>query len=92
MNIYLKIYILIHVICFPLISQEIIDFNIRGKDDGEKSIRQNDYADALIDAKRKALEKVGITIKSYSKVQNSQLFEDLIESKSGGFILPGMKI
>jgi hypothetical protein len=72
--------------------QEVIDFAIKGIDDGVKTNRDRDYREALTDAKKKVLEKAGIELKSFTEVRNFQLIEDYIESKSEGIILPGMTI
>ncbi len=87
-----KLFLLLLLIHFSGHAQNTIDFSIRGIDDGIRTNREQDYNEALIDAKRKALEKAGIKIKSFSSIRNYQLFEDLIESKSEGFILPDLKI
>lgn len=78
--------------CTSLFSQDVISFQIIGLDDSIKSNREQDYKEALLNAKLKALEMAGIEIKSETKVINYDLIEEIIESKSKEVVLPGMNI
>lgn len=77
---------------FHSYSQDVIDFQIKGIDDGIKSSRDQDYQEALIDAKMKALEMAGVEVKSETTVEDYQILRSYIESKSEALILPGMNI
>lgn len=54
--------------------------------------RQNDYKEAVLDAKRNALEQAGVEIKSRTTVKNYEVYEDYIESQCEGVLLPGFHI
>ncbi len=74
------------------ISAETIDVTIKGLDDGRKTSRQQDYKEAVLDAKRQAIEQAGVTVESKSTVRNAVLQEDFIESNAKAVLLPGFQI
>jgi hypothetical protein len=71
---------------------ETIDVNIKGVDDGVKTSKQQDYKEAVMNAKLQAIEQAGASIESITKVVNFQLKYDAIESKSKAILLPGFQI
>jgi len=71
---------------------ETIDVTIKGVDDGVKSTKQQDYKEAVLFAKRQAIERAGVEIKALTSVNNLIVQEDYIESKSEGILLPGYQI
>jgi len=71
---------------------ETLDVTIKGFDDGKKTSRQQDYKEAVLDAKRQAIEQAGVTVESKSKVRNAVLQEDFIESHAKAVLLPGFQI
>jgi hypothetical protein len=71
---------------------ETLDVTIKGFDDGKKTSRQQDYKEAVLDAKRQAIEQAGVTVESKSTVKNSMLQEDYIETQAKAVILPGFQI
>jgi len=71
---------------------EVIDVNIKGVDDGIKTNRQQDYREAVMNAKLQAIERSGASIESITKVVNFQLKYDAIESSSKAILLPGFQI
>jgi hypothetical protein len=71
---------------------ETIDVTIKGLDDGKKTSRQQDYKQAVLDAKRQAIEQAGVSVESKSTVKNSVLQEDFIESRAKAVLLPGFQI
>jgi hypothetical protein len=71
---------------------ETIDVNIKGVDDGVKTSRQQDYREAIMNAKLQAIEQAGASIESITQVVNFQLKYDAIESKSSEILLPGFQI
>jgi len=73
-------------------SAEVIDVNIKGVDDGIKTSRQQDYKEAVMNAKLQAIEQAGASIESITKVVNFQLKYDVVESKSSAILLPGFQI
>lgn len=70
----------------------IIDVQIKGIDDGVKTNKQLDYKEAVLFAKREAIERAGAKIKSKSAVRNFILEEDYIESQSEAVLVPGYQI
>jgi hypothetical protein len=73
-------------------SAEVIDVNIKGMYDGIKTNRQQDYQEAVMNAKLQAIERAGASIESITKVVNFQLKYDAVESKSKAILLPGFQI
>jgi hypothetical protein len=71
---------------------ETLDVTIKGFDDGLKTNRQQDYKEAVLDAKRQAIEQAGVTVESKSTVRNSVLQEDFIETQAKAVLLPGFQI
>lgn len=71
---------------------EILDVTIKGFDDGRKTSRQQDYKEAVLDAKRQAIEQAGVKVTSRSTVVNARLQEDFIESQAEAVLLPGFQI
>ena len=49
---------------------ETIDVTIKGVDDGVKSTKQQDYKEAVLFAKRQAIERAGVEIKALTSVNN----------------------
>jgi hypothetical protein len=71
---------------------ETIDVNIKGVDDGIKTSKQQDYKEAVMNAKLQAIERAGASIESITKVVNFQLQYDAVESQSKGILLPGFQV
>lgn len=69
-----------------------IEVVIRGMDDGVKTSKQNDYREALTDAKLQAMERAGVEISSITKVVDFQTRYDQVESKSKAVLLPGFQV
>ena len=78
--------------CASLGIAETIDVNIKGVDDGVKTSKQQDYKEAVMNAKLQAIEQAGASIESITKVVNFQLKYDAVESKSKAILLPGFQI
>ncbi|MEI6608161.1 MAG: DUF1566 domain-containing protein [Deltaproteobacteria bacterium] len=75
-----------------MVSAEVLDVNIKGVDDGKKTSRQQDYREAVMNAKLQAIEQSGASIESITEVVNFKLKYDAIESKSSAILLPGFQI
>jgi len=73
-------------------SAEVIDVNIKGIDDGIKTNRQQDYREAVMNAKLQAIEQAGASIESITQVVNFQLKYDAVESRSKAILLSGFQI
>jgi hypothetical protein len=79
-------------ISIPQIKQDIIDVKIVGYDNGIKMSKQKDYREALVNAKRQAIERAGVEVESRSRVKNFRLEEDYIETHAQAVLLPGFEI
>jgi hypothetical protein len=71
---------------------EVIDVNIKGVDDGIKTTKQNDYKEAVLFAKREAIERAGVKMKSLTTVKDMVINSDYIESKAEAVLMPGYNI
>jgi len=60
-------------------------------DDGVKTTKQQDYKEALMNAKLQAIERAGVEITSITRVINFQTKFDMVESKAKAVLLPGFK-
>ncbi|HAD81118.1 MAG: hypothetical protein A2509_09005 [Candidatus Edwardsbacteria bacterium RIFOXYD12_FULL_50_11] len=88
----LKISICLMLLSVVTATSETLDVTIKGLDDGQKTSRQQDYKEAVLDAKRQAIEQAGVTVESKSTVKNAVLQEDFIESNAKAVLLPGFQI
>ena len=85
--------VLITFLIIPFTSNaEIIDVQIKGVDDGTKTTRQRDYKEAVLFAKREAIERAGVKIKSMTTVKDLVVNSDYIESQAKALLLPGYNI
>jgi len=71
---------------------EEIDVFIKGMDDGVKTSKQQDYAEAVMNAKLQAIERAGAEINSITEVVNFQLKYDMVESRAKAVLMPGFQI
>ena len=78
----------IHSVCFA----ETIDVQIKGIDDGVRATKQQDYKEAVLFAKREAIERAGVKIKSMTTVKDMVVNSDYIESKAEAALMPGYNI
>lgn len=85
--------ILIFCLINPAYSGEVlVDVLIEGYDDGVKSSVRNDREEALIDAKRQAIERSGVQMTSITKMEDFVVKKDWVESKAKAVLLPGFQI
>ncbi|HUI93654.1 MAG TPA: hypothetical protein VLX68_15510 [Chitinivibrionales bacterium] len=73
-------------------SEEIIDISVKGISDNHKDGAQKDRMEAILDAKRQACEKAGITISAKTTVENFKLVYDYVESQAKAVLLPGFQV
>ncbi|EWH10712.1 hypothetical protein DS2_06666 [Catenovulum agarivorans DS-2] len=73
-------------------AQTPIDVQIKGFDDGVKTTMQTDYKEAVLFAKREAIERSGVKVKSLTTVKDFVLQSDYIESTAEAVLLPGYTI
>jgi ankyrin repeat protein len=71
---------------------ETIDVLIKGIDDGVKTSKQQDYKEAVMNAKLEAIERAGVEISSITRVVNFQTKFDMVESKAKAVLLPGFQV
>jgi len=71
---------------------KLIDVQIKGVDDGARTTTQRDYKEAVLFAKREAIERAGVKIKSMTTIKDMVLYSDYIESKAEAVLLPGYNI
>jgi len=77
----------------PCISNaETIDVQIKGVDDGVRTTKQQDYKEAVLFAKREAIERAGVKIKALTTVKDMVVNSDYIESKAEAALMPGYQI
>jgi hypothetical protein len=72
--------------------QAIVDVKIKGIDDGIKTTKQQDYREAILFAKREAIERAGVKIKSITSINELMVESDYIELKAEAVLLPGYEI
>jgi hypothetical protein len=89
-----KAYLLLLVlILIPSISSaETVDVHIKGVDDGIRTSIQQDYKEAVLFAKREAIERAGVKVKSLTTAKDFVIYSDYIESKAEAVLLPGYSI
>jgi hypothetical protein len=73
-------------------NSEQIDVLIKGRDDGVKTSKQQDYKEAVMNAKLEAIERAGVEISSITRVVNFQTKFDMVESKAKAVLLPGFQV
>ncbi|MBL7086880.1 MAG: hypothetical protein ISS28_07300 [Candidatus Cloacimonetes bacterium] len=71
---------------------QTIDITIKGIDDGIITNKQQDYKEAVMNAKLEAIERAGVEIESITKVVNFIVKYDMVESKAKAILLPGFHI
>ena len=71
---------------------ETIDVHIKGIDDGIKTNKQQDYKEAVLFAKREAIERAGAKVKALTTVKDLVVNSDYIESEAEAVLLPGYNI
>jgi len=84
--------ILVVLVSPTLVFCEDIEVLIKGIDDGKRTTKQQDYQEALMNAKLQAIERAGVEITSITKIENFQLKSDTIESRAKSVLLPGFQV
>jgi len=88
-----KLFPLLIMILIPVLSYaETIDVKIKGVDDGIKTTKQRDYKEAVLFAKREAIERAGVKVKSLTTAKDFVIQSDYIESEAEAVLLPGYDI
>jgi hypothetical protein len=73
-------------------NKDLVQFKVIGYSFGKKKNLRDDYNEALVDAKIKAIERAGIKVDSITRVENFELKSDMVEAQSKGTIEPGYEI
>lgn len=85
--------VFIVLLVIPCISNaDVIDVQIKGVDDGVKTTKQQDYKEALLFAKRVAIERAGVKDKALTTAKDFVIHSDYIESKAAAVLLPGYNV
>lgn len=71
---------------------ESVDVLVKGVYDGKKTTRDRAYKEALINAKLSAIERAGVEVKSFTKIENFTLKYDMVESKAQAVLMPGFQV
>lgn len=71
---------------------EEIDVLIKGVDDGIKTSKQQDRAEAIMNAKLQGIERAGVEVSSITQIVNFKLKYDKVESKAQAILLPGFQV
>jgi hypothetical protein len=71
---------------------ESVDVLIKGMDDGVKTTKQQDYNEAVMNAKLQAIERAGVEIASITKVVNFQTKFDMVETKAKAVLTAGFQV
>lgn len=77
LNQILTILLILMISPLSVLYAETIDVQIKGFDDGLKTTKQQDYKEAVLFAKREAIERAGVNIKSITTVKDMMLESDL---------------
>ncbi|MBN1406470.1 MAG: hypothetical protein JW956_01700 [Calditrichaceae bacterium] len=84
--------ILLLFLTASIFAQEIIDISVKGISNPKNDGAQQDRLEAIMDAKRQACEKAGMTIESKTKVENFEIAYDYIETQAETVLLPGFQL
>ncbi|NQT70970.1 MAG: DUF1566 domain-containing protein [Desulfobacteraceae bacterium] len=85
--------VLIVLLAIPCVSSAgTIDVIIKGIDDGVKTNNQQDYNEAVMNAKLQAIERAGVEIQSITQVANFRTKFDMVEGEAKAVLLPGFQI
>ena len=73
-----------------VLAQEIIDISVKGISNKQNDGAQQDRLEAIMDAKRQACEKAGMTIESKTKVENFEVVFDTIAVENAETEIPSI--
>lgn len=71
---------------------ETISVQLKGFDDGVRTSQQQDYKEAVLFAKRDAIERAGVRVKSLTTVQDFVVASDYIETQAEAVLRPGYTV
>lgn len=76
----------------PASAQQRIAVQIKGYDDGVKSTAGQDYEEAVLFAKREAIERAGVSVRSLTTMKDFVVKSDYIETQAEAVLEPGYDI
>ncbi len=76
----------------PAMAEDVIDIQLKGFDDGVRSSQQQDYKEAVLFAKRDAIERAGVRVKSLTTVEDFVVESDYIETQAEAVLMPGYTV
>ena len=71
---------------------EEVEVFIKGFDDGIRTNKQQDYDEAVMNAKMQAIERAGVDLEAITKVVNFQMKYKAVESKAKAILLPNFQV
>jgi hypothetical protein len=84
--------LMLFLLSTSVFAQNVIDITVKGISDQQNDGAQQDRLEAILDAKKQACEKAGITIQSTTTVENFQVVYDLVETQAATVLLPGFQL
>lgn len=88
----MKIILMLLLLSTWVFTQNVIEITVKGISDQQNDGAQQDRLEAILDAKKQACEKAGITIQSTTTVENFQVVYDLVETQAATVLLPGFQL
>ena len=79
-------------LALPAFASQRIAVQIKGYDDGVKSTAGQDYKEAVLFAKREAIERAGVSVKSLTTMEDYLVKSDYIESQAEAVLEPGYDV
>lgn len=73
-------------------SAMVSEVNIKGADDGVRTTKQQDYREAVLNAKLHVIERAGEPVGPLLAITNFQLRSEAVEAKAGKVLQPGFQI
>lgn len=81
------------LLLIPTVSfSQTIDVKIKGMDNGVKTSKQQDYEEAVLNAKLQAIERAGVKVNSITKIENFRLKYKKVESEANAVLMPGFNV
>jgi len=85
--------VLFILMAIPCVSSAVtIDVMIKGVDDGVKTHKQQDYNEAVMNAKLQVLERAGVETQFVNQAVYFHIRFDMVETKAKAVLVPGFQI
>ena len=89
---FLSLFSFLLIFCGFVQAQDVIDVVVKGISDNNRDGAQKDRLEAIMDAKRQACEKAGLSIETATTVENFQTVYDYVETQAAAILLPGFQV